>query len=419
MEKKLSYEALEHRVKELEQRISTSDSESQVLKYFSIARVMFVALDTKGNITFINECSLETLGYRKEELIGQSWFKTCLPEQFQEDILSVYHQLMANEIEPVEYHENPVLRKDGTERIIAWHNAILKDSDGDIIGALSSGNDITDRKKIEAELKQAKEEWEQTFDAVPDLIMIIDNNHRIVRANKAMADRAGMTAEEMAGQPCYEIAHGTDKPPGFCPHTLLLKDHQHHFAEIREERMGGDFIVTVSPITILKDGLTGSVHVAHDITQRKKAEEILALNESRFRDISMSMADWIWEVDKDVRYIFSAGNSKKVLGYEKDELLGKTPFDFMPKEEVLAAKNRFMEIIKKEQPIIDLKNWNLRKDGTRVCLLTNGVPIFDGNGKFTGYRGVGKDITRELEIEEKLKRSLEITEKIIENVPIG
>ncbi|MFH1153527.1 MAG: PAS domain S-box protein [Pseudomonadota bacterium] len=540
MGKKLSYAALERRVTELEQ------ADYRARSYLSVAKVLFVVLDTRGDITLVNKYGLETLGYTEEELVGKNWFKTCLQEQFRDTILEVYHQLMAGDIEPVEYYENPVVRKDGRELIIAWHNTLLKDSDGAIVGSLSSGNDITeqtqvqealrkseeayrnilenmedgylevdldgnfrdcnrsfhrmmgytkeeltgrnymefmdnenrdrvfqlfhgiyetrepvskaewkflskdgkprhseasvslvineenepvgfrgfgrditDRKKIEAELQQAKDEWEQTFDAVHDLIMIIDNNHRVVRANKAMADRMHMRPEEMTGKYCYELVHGLDNPPAFCPHSSLLKDNRFHSVEVREERLDADFIVTVSPIMLLKDGQAGSVHVAHDITLRKKAEEILALSESRFRDISLSMADWIWEVDATGRYIFSAGKANQVLGYDNDELLGKTPFDFMVEDEAETLKKRFKEIIGNKQPIVDLKNWNLKKDGTRVCLLTNGVPFFDDDGELLGYRGVDKDITRDLQIAEKLKQALETTEKIIDNVPIG
>jgi two-component system, sensor histidine kinase and response regulator len=420
MEKKLSYDALERKVEELEQKISHHNSEVQAQKYISIARVMVVALDTQGNITLVNEFGLETLGYRnQEELVGKNWFKICLPERFHKDVLMVYEQLMTGEIEPVEYYENSIITKDGKERIIAWHNALVKDSKGNILGSLSSGNDITDRKKLEARLNQTSKEWEQTFDAVQDLIMIIDDKHRIVRANKPMANRVGMTPEEMIGQTCYKIVHGTDKPLEACPHSLLLKDHKSHSVEVREERIGGYFVVAVSPIMLSQGGLQGSVHIAHDITKRKKAEEILAHSEKRFRDISLSMADWIWEVDTEGKYVFSAGNSKRLLGYETTEFIGKTPFDFMSEEEALKVKPVFMEFIMKKQPIVNLKNWNQKKDGTRVCLLTNGVPILNDTGELTGYRGVDKDITKELEIEEKLKQSLETTEKIIDNAPIG
>ena len=87
MEKKLSYKALERRVKDLEHKVSNQDSEYRARKYLSIARVLFVALDTKGNITLINEYGLETLGYQKEELLGKNWFKTCLPKQTGQPLL--------------------------------------------------------------------------------------------------------------------------------------------------------------------------------------------------------------------------------------------------------------------------------------------------------------------------------------------
>ena len=118
MKKKLSYEALESRVKELEQQVFSYNSEYQARKYLSIARVLFVALDKEGNTTLINEYGLKTLGYRKEELVGKNWFKICLPERFQEEVLTVFHQLMAGEIEPVEYYENLVLRKVGEQ--LTW-----------------------------------------------------------------------------------------------------------------------------------------------------------------------------------------------------------------------------------------------------------------------------------------------------------
>ncbi|NQT36560.1 MAG: PAS domain-containing protein, partial [Planctomycetes bacterium] len=86
----------------------------------------------------------------------------------------------------------------------------------------------------------AKDEWEETFDAVPDPICILDTQHRIVRVNKAMAERLGVTKKECVGQTCYSCVHGTDEPPSFCPHALLLKDGQEHTVEVHEELLGGD-----------------------------------------------------------------------------------------------------------------------------------------------------------------------------------
>jgi len=125
----------------------------------------------------------------------------------------------------------------------------------------------------EGALRQANTEWVRTFDAVPDLVMILDDKHRIVKANKAMADKLGVAPGEATGLTCYEHVHGTKAPPSGCPHSLLLGDGREHSAEIFEERLGGDFIVTVNPLHDAKGRLVGSVHVARDITERKAAEK--------------------------------------------------------------------------------------------------------------------------------------------------
>ena len=101
----------------------------------------------------------------------------------------------------------------------------------------------------EAELRRAKEEWERTFDAVPDLISIIDDRHRIVRANRAMAERLALTPRQCVGKLCYEAVHGTTCPPETCPHRLTLSDGSEHVAEFHDERLGGDFLVTTTPLT--------------------------------------------------------------------------------------------------------------------------------------------------------------------------
>ena len=135
--------------------------------------------------------------------------------------------------------------------------------------------EISERKKGEAELRRAKEEWERTFDAVPDLISIIDDQHQIVRANRAMAARLALTTRQCVGQLCYEAVHGTHCPIQTCPHRLTLVDGGEHTAEIHEEHLGGDFLVTTTPLTDERGKRVGSVHVARDITQQKRDAEAL------------------------------------------------------------------------------------------------------------------------------------------------
>jgi len=133
--------------------------------------------------------------------------------------------------------------------------------------------DLVERSQAEEALRRAKEEWERTFDTLPDLIAILDREHRIVRANRAMTQRLGAPLEECRGQICYHCVHGTDRPPGCCPHVLTLADGQEHTAEVHEPRLGGDFLVTTTPLRDERGRHIGSVHIARDITKRKLAED--------------------------------------------------------------------------------------------------------------------------------------------------
>ena len=116
-------------------------------------------------------------------------------------------------------------------------------------------------------------ELQRTFESVPDLIAILDNHHQVVRANKAMAEKLGRAPEECVGLPCYKAVHGTDTPPAFCPHIMTLADRCEHTVEVHEDKLGGDFIVSTTPLIDSEGQMIGSVHVARDITERKRREE--------------------------------------------------------------------------------------------------------------------------------------------------
>ncbi len=128
--------------------------------YLDIAGVMLVALNGKGEVTLINQKGCEILGCPEREIVGKNWFKNFLPEWKRDEIIPVFKKLLAGEVESIEYYENPILTKSGEERIIAWHNKILKDEEGRIIGSFSSGEDITKRQKAEEELYKTKERFE-------------------------------------------------------------------------------------------------------------------------------------------------------------------------------------------------------------------------------------------------------------------
>jgi PAS domain S-box-containing protein len=121
-------------------------------QYLNVAAVIIAAINDQGIVTLINKKGCDVLGYKEEEIVGQNWFDLCLPERIKKEVKGIFEKLMAGKNGLVEYYENPILTKSGEERIVAWHNNILKDEKENIIGSLSSGEDITKRKQTEADL---------------------------------------------------------------------------------------------------------------------------------------------------------------------------------------------------------------------------------------------------------------------------
>ena len=150
--------------------------------------------------------------------------------------------------------------------------------------------------------------------------------------------------------------------------------------------------------------------------ERNRTEEDLMESEARFRDIAESMSDWIWEVDGNGVYTYCSPKVENVLGYTPQEILGKTPLDFMPPAEREKVGQIFWEIIKDKKdkrPLHNLENWNMAKDGRVVCLLTSGSPILNKKGELIGYRGVASDITERKKAEEKLAETNEQLEQAV------
>jgi PAS domain S-box-containing protein len=190
--------------------------------------------------------------------------------------------------------------------------------------------DITERKQAEEAVLHAKQEWERTFDAVPDLIAILDCHHTILRTNRMMAERLSLTPAQCVGKTCYKVVHGTDSPPAFCPHALTLADDEEHVAEVHEKCLGGDFLVSTTPIF---DGLgrnIGSVHVARDINKRKKIEETLQERTCQLEEANRELESFSYSVSHDLRAPLRAidGYLRMILRREGDKFNEETRRQF-------------------------------------------------------------------------------------------
>jgi len=169
-------------------------------QYLDVAGVIMVALDHSGNIRLLNRKGDVTLGYDDGELLGKNWFDTCVPQRIRDEMKAVFADVIAAQAPLAEYYDNPVITKCGEERIIAWHNAVLTDETGAIVGTLSSGLDITERKQVEEALRESEARSRLLADVIelssqPFGMGYPDGSLGIV--NTAYCDLVGYSQEEL------------------------------------------------------------------------------------------------------------------------------------------------------------------------------------------------------------------------------
>ncbi|GAK53767.1 multi-sensor hybrid histidine kinase [Candidatus Moduliflexus flocculans] len=273
--------------------------------------------------------------------------------------------------------------------------------------------DLTAQKQMRDEILRAKEEWEQTFDAVPDAIMILDNHHRIIRTNDALNNSLGLSKQQCEGQQCYSIVHGLNMPPLSCVHTHLLHDLQEHRGEIFEEQLGGHCLVTVTPLFDRQHNLIGAVHVSRNINDRKQAEELLKLEEERLHALltlhqmeNVSEEEMIsFALEEVVRLTRSDGGyfhfvnpdeqsidlfawSKRVLEFCAVETVGHYPIE---------RAGVWADCVRQRAPVIhnDYQHLPEKKgypEGHFHLVRHMSVPVFD-QGKIVAIAGVGNKQT--------------------------
>ncbi|HEY6873556.1 MAG TPA: PAS domain S-box protein [Geobacteraceae bacterium] len=251
-----------------------------------------------------------------------------------------------------------------------------------------------EEKLLQAQQMKAKEEWERTFDTVPDLIAILDEEHRIVRVNKTMADRLGVNKEAAIGTRLYPLLHDGDCPREFAHLSTLLANGATYFGEIYEEKLQSFFLVTVSPLLNSDGNVTGSVYVARDITGRKQAEDLLQKAEERFRLIAETIVEVIWMTDVDVTQILYISPAYAQVWGRSLESLHENPRSFIdavhPEDRKLMLN--VLEKQKTGEPY-ELEYRIVRPDGSIRWIWDRGYPVREETGEVTCYTGVAQDIT--------------------------
>jgi PAS domain S-box-containing protein len=178
-------------------------------QYLDIIDVILLALDLEGRITLINRKGCSTLGWEERELLGRDWIDACLPARTQDVLRRSFDKLLAGDLA---YVENPVLTKSGEERMIGWRNSLLRDDAGRVIGTLSSGEDITERKRAEQDLLKSEARARTLVESNIIGIATGDLKGKLIDANGAFLGLVGFTRENLLSG---EMRWDTLTPPEY------------------------------------------------------------------------------------------------------------------------------------------------------------------------------------------------------------
>jgi len=259
--------------KKAEEAISLEKERAK--QYLDITGMIIVALDRDGNIMLANNAAYRLLGYgSEEELIGKNWFEEYLPESVYKSVSKVFQNIINGNIEPYQNYKNDVCLKDGTARLIEWHNEYIRDNNGAIEGVLSSGRDVTESKKHEEKLKLLA----SVFTYAHEGIVISDSENRIIEVNNTFLDITGFSCAEVIGKNPNILQSGRNDPIIYREMWKHLNQDGFWRGEIWNRKKDGEEYLENLTISVVYDdnqAVKNYVAIFTDVTQQKLQQQQL------------------------------------------------------------------------------------------------------------------------------------------------
>ncbi|WP_161946259.1 PAS domain-containing hybrid sensor histidine kinase/response regulator [Desulfonatronum thiosulfatophilum] len=326
---------LETQNEELRQtQLELERSRTEYFQLFEFAPMGYVVIAENGMVQNANLTAVNILGLSRQTLLRQSFYR-FVPDQDQH-LFNTYHKRLLTARAPQTF-ELRLQRFDGSFFWARLDMAPAEEEQSKDRYCRATITDISELKQTQdAMLEQQRlaeeggEQWQRTFDTVPDMIALIDRDHRIMRANRAMAERLNLSPKDVAGKFCYEAIHGLSAPPEFCPHSATLRTGRTECAEVEEKLLSGHFEVTTTPLSSTDGHLIGSVHVLRDVTERKKAASYIERSEKMFRLLFEQNKDAILWADTNGNIIRCNAAAEDLFEWSRDELLQLNQVELHP-----------------------------------------------------------------------------------------
>ncbi len=371
--------------------------------YLNLVNVIIVALDRNGIITLLNKKGYEILEYEEGELIGKNWFETCLSPHDRDGVYDYFKKLMNGELEVVEFYENQILTKNGSEKVITWSSVVLKDTDGKINGSLSSGEDITERKLAEQNLNESRERFKALFKGIPVPTYTwqkVENSFKLIDYNNAAEEITLGSVKNYIGIKAVEMYR--DRPDilkdlNCCMEekTNIIREMKYYFESLKTEKLLLAKYGFVPPDLVL-------VHT-EDITERKKFEEDL-LKEKEFTEMALF-------AQRDTFFIFDPSTGKAirwnkafgdVSGYNDKEISSmKAPDSYYNEEDLKRANKTTEKILKEGEGTIQMDL--ITKDGRTIPFEYSASIMLDKESNPMYIVSIGRDITERRKAEKDIR----------------
>jgi phosphoserine phosphatase RsbU/P len=360
-----------------------------------------------GLIEYINPKFAELTGYTAEELLGQN------PKIMQSGNtpLEHYQSMWQSLFSSGEWcGEIKNQKKNGDDYWVYECVSAIKNNQDEVTHFLAIEEDITERKRLEHRFRQSVE-------SAPYAILMVNESGTIEMVNSQTEAFFGYSRPELIGKPVEMLVPERFRSVhiGFRQAYLAAPVSRSMGAEGRElyglRKNGTEFPVEIGLSLIDNNEETLVLSSIVDITQRKEAESALKESEERFRQMAEMTGEWLWEQDPRGYYIYSSTAVYQILGFSKDDVIGKHYTEFLTpqakaEQQVYAASHR---------PFYALTNHYRHKDGHPVLTESTGLPIINAEGKLIKWRGVDRDITARKQFQDALIESEQRTRLIIES----
>ena len=297
-------------------------------RYLDVAGVMLLVFAADETVTLINKKGCSVLGYSDpEDVVGQRWIDLFIPERMRHEVRTAFYQFLSHGSVDIENFQNPVLTRTGEERIISWHNQLLFDESGQPTGILSSGEDITERSRMEESLRASENKFRQIAENLQEVLWITNEDKTILEyLSPAYENVWGRRVEEVYRKPTSFLDFIVPADKSAVEARVRAQASTEYDIEYRISRPDGSIRWIRDrcvPVRNAKGHVYRIIGIAEDISERKFAQENLAASEERFRQVASTSPDACICTDSEGRITFWNRAAERIFGYSASEILGQ------------------------------------------------------------------------------------------------